>query len=116
MLEREGGSDRRVAEEDMTALTPEALKELVDGLCKGSDRQIDASCKPRLQALLTTPMPARRIKLLEILDDCVYASLSSDFVVRVLNILYEDMGGNLAMMDTDRKDPTYDSMAKKAGY
>lgn len=77
---------------------------------------MDDSLYPRLEALLKIEQPLRRVKLLEILDDCVFASLCSGLVIRLMDLTYRNMGGTDMSMDEDRKHPEYNSMSKEDGY
>lgn len=80
--------------EEPKQFTPEALTEMIDHLCTGSDRMLDDCVKPRLQALKGRPLEDVKDELLGIIDDCVYAALTSDFVVQVLHILWLNCGGS----------------------
>lgn len=71
----------------------ESLRRLIDHLCTGPDSQLDECIKPRLQALRELPFSEAKDQLLGIIDDCVYASLCSDFVILVLNIMWKTLGG-----------------------
>ena len=67
--------------------------ELIEKLCKGSDRQIDDSLKPRLKALQGRPNEEGvQCELLGIIDDCVYAALASGFTIKVLHVMLMNIG------------------------
>lgn len=65
-------------------------EELIDKLCEGSDRQLDDAVKHRLRRLLDLDKVDRPGYIKHILDDSVRYSLTSDFVVRVLEMMYVD--------------------------
>jgi hypothetical protein len=86
-------------------------------LADGPDTQIDASLKERLLALEFMEPDYRRMKFLEIMDDAVYCSLVSGFVMQAFHFLYtSDLEGTEETMEIDRKHPDYNSYAKQAGY
>ena len=74
-------------------MIPEKRDEMIDLLCQGSDRQIDDCVKPRLQALKGRANEDVKDELLGIIDDCVYAALTSDFTITAMNIMWENCGG-----------------------
>lgn len=72
--------------------------ELLDHLCEGSDRQLDASLKPRLQALKGREIDeALKAEVLSIIADCVNYSLCSGFVLSILQtfVWVQICGGKL---------------------
>jgi len=56
-------------------------------LQEASDRQLDASMFPLIQKW---DNPPTSLQVLEVLDQCIYASLASGFVVELLQIMYDD--------------------------
>ena len=60
-----------------------SLKEL---LLESSDSQLDASMFP---LIAEWDDPPTSLQLLEVIDHCIYASLSSGFVLKVLQSMYE---------------------------
>ncbi len=95
----------------------EQFMTMVRLLADGPDSQIDASLKDRLLALEFMEPEIKRMKLLEIMDDAVFSSLVSDFVMYALHILYtSDLEGTNETMEIDRKHPEYNSYSKQAGY
>ena len=71
--------------------------ELIDHLCTGSDRQIDDSLFPRLQALKHRTDESVKTEVREIIGDCIMFSLCSSFVLTVFQtVFYVDCcGGKL---------------------
>lgn len=67
---------------------------VIDKLCEGSNTQINAIVKPRLQALKGKSKEQCCVELKSILDDCVYSALCSDFVIQVLDMLWKQCGGS----------------------
>ena len=65
---------------------------VIDLVCQGSDRQLDESVKPRLQAL--KDRDDIKDELLGIIDDCAYAGLASDFTMQTLHVLWLQVGGS----------------------
>jgi hypothetical protein len=55
-------------------------------LLKAPDTQLDASMFPLIEKW---DEPAKAIQILEVLDQCVYASLASGFTIRLLQMLYD---------------------------
>ena len=95
----------------------ESFMSLISAIASGPDTQIDASLKDRLLALEFMEPDYRRMKFLEIMDDAVYCSLVSSFVLRSLHFIYTtDLEGTEETMEIDRKHPDYNSYAKQAGY
>ena len=69
------------------------MNELIDQLCTGSDRQLDESLKPRLQALKTSDDVLGDLR--GICGDIINGSLASGFVLVVLQRIYVAQGGEL---------------------
>ena len=61
-------------------------EELVDILCTGTDSQIDASLKPRLQALKHRTDDLVKDELRGIIGDCIAYDLCSGFVLSALQV------------------------------
>lgn len=62
------------------------MKELIEHLLNAPDSQLDAVMKPLIEKWSDPPTP---IQVLEVLDHCINGSLSSGFVVQVLQIMYD---------------------------
>lgn len=72
--------------------------ELIDHLCAGSDRQLDESLKPRLQALKGREIDeSLKADVLSVIADCVNYSLCSGFVLSILQtfVWVQICGGKL---------------------
>lgn len=61
-------------------------QEIKAHLLEASDRQFDASLKPRVEKWDEPPTP---LQILEVLDQCVHCALASGFVVNLLGIMYD---------------------------
>ena len=60
-------------------------KSLKDLLLESSDSQLDASMFP---LIAKWDDPPTSLQLLEVIDHCIYSSLSSGFILRVLQSMY----------------------------
>ena len=71
--------------------------EFIDLLCQGSDNQIDACLKPRLQALKGRVDSGVKNEVHGIIADCVNGSLCSGFTLTILQtVMWTQMcGGKL---------------------
>ncbi len=67
--------------------------DLIDVLIQAPDRQLDDKLKPRLTALKNRPLPEIKDELLGIIDDCVFGSLTSGMVIRLLHNFWIHCGG-----------------------
>ncbi len=56
-------------------------------MMEASDSQLDASMKPLIEKW---GEPPTSLQVLEVLDQCIFASLASDFVVKCLQLMYDD--------------------------
>jgi hypothetical protein len=63
------------------------MNSLISILFQAPESQLDSSIK---QEIRSWSSPPKAIEVLKALDDCVYGSLASGFVIHVLNILYND--------------------------
>lgn len=63
------------------------MKPLIEALLAGSDRQLDERMKPLIRAWDDPPKAAQ---VLQVLDLCIHGALASGFVVKVLEILYDE--------------------------
>lgn len=81
----EGYSDWEVDEMEafMWRNRMEDLKKL---LLSAPDGQLDACMKPLIEKWDTPP---KAVQVLEVLDQCIFASLASGFTVRLLQMLYD---------------------------
>lgn len=61
-------------------------KEIKDYLLLSPDSQLDSSMKSLIERWDSTPTS---LQILEVLDQCIYASLASGFVVATLQTLYD---------------------------
>ena len=68
--------------------------EILDGLLHLSDRQFDPLAKEQVRGLIGLSDEDVRKPLLFLIDDCVHASLSSAFEIKVLDELYRRAGGS----------------------
>ena len=66
---------------------------ILNTLCCMSDRQVDDKIKPKIRALIGRSNEDIKDDLLSIIDECVYGALTSDFEIRVLNIIWQQCGG-----------------------
>ena len=64
----------------------ETIESVVPLLLSAPDSQIDKVVFPLIEKW-TKPIP-KAIEILEVLDKCIYSSLSSGFVINVLETLY----------------------------
>jgi hypothetical protein len=71
--------------------------EFIDLLSQGSDTQLDASLKPRLQLLKGRADDGVKTEVLAIISDCINGSLCSGFVLTILQtvVWVEMCGGKL---------------------
>lgn len=60
--------------------------ELKATLLNAPDKELDASMKPLIEKWSNPPKP---IELLEVIDKCIFGSLSSGFVLRILQVIYD---------------------------
>ena len=67
---------------------------ILDGLLHLSDRQFDPIAKSQVREIIGLPDEEARRRLLFLVDDCVYGSLSSAFEIKVLDELYRRAGGS----------------------
>jgi hypothetical protein len=67
---------------------------ILDGLLHLSDRQFDPIAKEKVREIIGLPDEEAKKKLLFLVDDCVYGSLSSSFEIKVLDVLYRQAGGS----------------------
>lgn len=67
------------------------MDSLIDKLCEGSDRQLDDKVKSRLRELKGKPPKEIKDELIKLRDECVYASLCSDFVIQVFTVMIEQL-------------------------
>ena len=61
-------------------------QELKRLLLVASDTQLDASMKLLIQQWTDPPEP---LEILQVLDKCIFGSLSSDFIVLILQVIYD---------------------------
>lgn len=57
-------------------------------LLEAEESTISASLKPLIEKWSNNPTP---VEVLEVLDRCIFSSLSNGFVIRLLQMLYENM-------------------------
>ncbi len=62
------------------------MKEFITALMSAPDSQLDASMKLKIQPWWEKEPTA--LQILEVLDQCVYEALCSDFMIRVFQTLY----------------------------
>lgn len=67
--------------------------EAIDILCKFPDQALEACVKPRLQAIKGRPNSEVLDEWLGIIDDCVFAAWTSDFMIRSLHVIWLEIGG-----------------------
>ena len=82
--------------------------EMFDMLCSMSDRQVDPQVKARLKTLKGRPNEEIKDELLGLIDDIVYCAWTSDFEIKVLNAMWEQIGGSkeqLAERNAQLNDP-----------
>ncbi len=65
------------------------MREMLENLVTAPDSQLDESIRARILLLLEEGYDADDIK--QILDDCAYSALASDFVMTLLNAIWQDM-------------------------
>lgn len=70
--------------------------DLLDGLLKAPESQMDPAVKPKLEELRGLSKDDAKPVVLKILDEIVYASLASDFVVTALHVIWLRCGGSEA--------------------
>jgi hypothetical protein len=66
---------------------------LLEKICEGSDRAVDPQLKEMLLALKDKPLEEYCAGLHKALDFSAYASWTSDFVMQVMHIEWERVGG-----------------------
>lgn len=81
------------------------MKDLIEMLQSAPESQLDPSLKPLIVAWSDPPKP---LEVLEVLDRCVHASLASDFVIGLLDLIYKDA--------CQREGQTHDDVAQKATW
>jgi hypothetical protein len=79
--------------EEKKLMEESARDELIDILCKMSDRQVEPCVKPRLQAVKGRPNAEVLDEWMGIIDDCVYAAWTSDFEIKAMHMMWIGMGG-----------------------
>ena len=65
------------------------MKKVLEMLSDASDSQLDPIVCNRLKMLLAVGYTANDIK--QVLDDCAYQALASDFVMAVLDTIWQDL-------------------------
>jgi len=65
------------------------MREVLEKLTEASDDQLDAVVCNRLKILLEVGYTADDIK--QVLDDCAYGALASGFVMKVLDVIWQDL-------------------------
>lgn len=89
-------------EEGMSAvLTPEVIKRLL----KSSDDQLDASMHTLIRAW---SKPPTALQILEVIDQCIFSALASGFVIRLLQLGYDDA--------CKREETTHEEVIKSATW
>lgn len=78
---------------------------LREHLLQAPDRHLDASMLPLIKGWMEPPYA---IEVLEVLDHCAHSALASDFVIMVLNSLYDEA--------LDREQKTNDDIVKLADW
>lgn len=63
------------------------MREVIDGLLKFSDAQLDPAMRVKIMAWDAFPTA---LQVLEVLDHCVHGALASGFVIKVLEIIFSD--------------------------
>lgn len=63
------------------------MKEMIEFLLKASDSQLDAKMKLYIERWNILPSA---LQVLEVLDHCINGSLASGFVVKLLQIIYDN--------------------------
>jgi hypothetical protein len=82
----EGWSDREI--DDMErSIRRIQMEDIVAMLLKAPDDQLDHRMFPLIKKWDKTPSA---IQILEVLDQCVHASLASGFTIRLLTLLYDN--------------------------
>jgi hypothetical protein len=66
---------------------------LLECICQGSDRNVDPQLKKMLLALKDKPLAEYRAGLHKALDFSAHASWTSGFVMQVMHIEWERVGG-----------------------
>jgi len=62
------------------------MKEIIEHLLTAPNTQLDDAMKPFIKEWSEPPSA---LQVLEVLDKCIYGSLASGFVVKVLQTVYE---------------------------
>lgn len=83
-----------------------------DIICKISDQNVDPIIKNRLHAMVGRPNEDIKDELLGLIDDIVFSSLTSDFVIQCLSTVWESIGGskkelaerNQQLQDSEKKE------------
>lgn len=72
-----------IEEADIRRMQMQDFKAL---LLQAPEGQLDASMKPLIEKWDKTP---KAVQVLEVLDQCIHASLASGFTIRLLQLLYD---------------------------
>lgn len=80
-------------------MTSEKADEIIDGLCKMSDRQLDPSMVVKLKSAYGAPVNKKVLIIAEVMDLSVHSSLASGFTLTVLDVLFKELGGEKMQFD-----------------
>jgi hypothetical protein len=75
------------------SMTSEKIKDFLEGMAIAPTDQMDPTVLPRFTALAANE-DRKASDLLRILDDCVHASLCSDFCIGVMDMAWRAMLNN----------------------
>ena len=68
--------------------------EILNTLLKMSDQQFDSMAKDSVRKIIGNTNENALVPILYLLDDCVHGSLCSNFEIKVLNLIYDNIGGS----------------------
>lgn len=96
---------RIIVRREVDMIPVESINSMIDALLKMSDRAFDDSMKVLVRKW---DSPPTSVQLLEVIDKCVYSSLTSSAVLYALQVLYDDT--------VKREGTTHDEVVKKATW
>ena len=80
-------------------MTVETADEMIEIICKMSDRQISTGAIPLLKSAVGKEGDDRRDILKKFLDTCMYGTLASSFVISAVEIQWREFGGTVKGVD-----------------
>ena len=67
--------------------------EMFEIMIQMSDRQVDPQVKTRLKTFIGKPNEEVKDQLIDLINDVVHYALTSDFEIKVMDIIWKEIGG-----------------------